>query len=52
MTMVMKNIQLMGQNLSDKMAKDAIVTMGMSTDIPVGPGYREPCTSFKNTMAK
>ena len=38
--MVIKNVQLMGRNPGDKMAKDAIVTMSMSTDIPVGPGYR------------
>ena len=40
MTMVIKNVQLMGWNPSNKMAKDTIVTMSMSTDIPVGLGYR------------
>ena len=40
MTTIIKNIQLMGQNPGDQMAKDAIVTMSMNTGIPVGPGYR------------
>ena len=39
MTKIIKNIQLMGRNPGDKMAKDTIVTMSMNTGIPVGPGY-------------